>query len=235
MKKSKIIPGILLLVLCVAVLAVGVYAASPANNKISGTIKVNAADAQVEITAYFESINANNIASKTLITRTGGELTLNKKLVFELSGVNSAEDFEVSCRKTIVLEIKNNSSKSLGVFFSEGEVPEDGADDINIATTKDISYGGENVAKLTYDGYKELPGNSTISTNLVVSINSIDVESLETLFNFDLTIETFQPELANVQWFSVANPVATSSATTLAEINSLTFTYYTCLKVWTCI
>lgn len=198
MKKSRIILGILLLVLCVAILAVGVYAASPANNKVSGTIKVTAADAQVEITAYLESINPSNIISDTIITRSGGELTLNKKIIFELSGVNSEEDLESLGKKTIVLEVKNNSNKSLGVFFSKGEVSEDGADSTNIAETKDIAYGGENVAKLTYDGYKELPGNSTISTNLVVSVNSINVESLETLFDFDLTIETFQQELATV-------------------------------------
>ena len=47
MKRMKLIPSILLLVLCIGVLGLGVYAASPTSNAITGTITVNSANNEV--------------------------------------------------------------------------------------------------------------------------------------------------------------------------------------------
>ena len=52
MKKLKFFPSLLMLVLCVAVLCVGVFAMVPSNNQLTGKLKVVAANPEVLISAY---------------------------------------------------------------------------------------------------------------------------------------------------------------------------------------
>ena len=52
MKRIKLIPSILLLVLCIGVLGLGVYAASPTSNAITGTITVNSANNEVILSVF---------------------------------------------------------------------------------------------------------------------------------------------------------------------------------------
>ena len=41
MKRLKFLPAVLMLVLCVGILAIGIYAITPTKNTIDGTITVN--------------------------------------------------------------------------------------------------------------------------------------------------------------------------------------------------
>ncbi len=55
MKKFKILPSLIMLVLCIGVLAVGVYALSPISNSIAGTINITAGKASIAITGYIDN------------------------------------------------------------------------------------------------------------------------------------------------------------------------------------
>ena len=52
MKRLKFLPTILMLVLCVGVLAIGIYAITPSKNTIDGTITIGASPAEVQIDCY---------------------------------------------------------------------------------------------------------------------------------------------------------------------------------------
>lgn len=68
MKKFKLLPNVLMLVMCVSILAVGIYAASPAKNDVMGTILVKASGLSVTVSVYKDSVlPANLIGTGTTI------------------------------------------------------------------------------------------------------------------------------------------------------------------------
>ena len=124
MKKGKLLPSILMLIMCVAVMGIGVFAISPSTNKIVGSITINASNPEVEITAYINSVKEENKISGTLTSRAGVEIKLYQdQLKFKTANVDNVEDMN---KKTIILQIKNNSQKDLGAYFLTGTVSEDG-------------------------------------------------------------------------------------------------------------
>ena len=56
MKKLKLLPTVLMLVLCVGVLAIGVFAITPTKNTISGTITINSANTPVSIQLLVDGV-----------------------------------------------------------------------------------------------------------------------------------------------------------------------------------
>jgi len=64
MKKIKLLPSVLMLALCIGILGIGIYAANPTNNVITGTITVNAANAGIKV-EVFEGQEATGDAFKT--------------------------------------------------------------------------------------------------------------------------------------------------------------------------
>ena len=117
MKKLKLIPGLILLALCLAVLGVGIYAAAPASNTITGTVSVTAANAEVEISVYENYYNPGSPATNRLstgTTRSGLELSMGS-FNFDASGANTKYDVPL---KEIILVVKNHSTtQDLGMYF----------------------------------------------------------------------------------------------------------------------
>ena len=106
MKKLKLLPTILMLVLCVGVLAVGVFAITPTKNTISGTITVNASNPEVKISAYKYGADGNMLETPFIpetAVRSGINLNLGSDLAFDISGVNT--DAELAA-ETIKIAIK---------------------------------------------------------------------------------------------------------------------------------
>ncbi len=52
MKRIKLLPSVLMLALCIGILGIGIYAANPTNNVISGTITVTAANAGIKVEVF---------------------------------------------------------------------------------------------------------------------------------------------------------------------------------------
>ncbi len=197
MKRTKLFPCAVLLALLIAILGVAVYVAKPSENKITATVKINASNALVHITAYLDTIDPNNIISDTLITRSGGTLELNTQLVFDLSEVNTEEEMQAASQKTIVLEINNQSNKSLGVFFTTKTEVGKKAKLTDIAKTKNLQHNSQNFATATFDGYKEIASLETGSTSFVISLDDKEMADLETPFDVKLIIEDFQSALVS--------------------------------------
>ena len=132
MKKIKLLPSMLLLVLCLAVLGVGIYAAQPASNTISGTVTVTAANAEVAIEVYKNGLTTQ--VGETFNTRTGSTINLGtqafvrkasayagetgtleeKQSLARANTIDEVEDIE------LFFKIYNHSSKKLAVYFNTG-------------------------------------------------------------------------------------------------------------------
>ena len=79
------LPSIMMLVLCVGVLAVGVYAAlSPTENKVAGKITINATNSPVTTKVYKEGEDGNKVFIKQMESRKGDTLDISAE-VFEFN------------------------------------------------------------------------------------------------------------------------------------------------------
>ena len=112
MKKLKILPSVLMLVLCVGVLAVGVFAITPTTNTISGSITINATNAPVSITVYKDTYGGEVLGTIDPV-RTEGTLNLNQKVIeFLIEDANNAGEVEPI---VLVVEFSTTSSAHLVV------------------------------------------------------------------------------------------------------------------------
>lgn len=204
MKKIKLLPSVLMLVLCIGVLGLGVYAATPATNTITGQITVNSANAQVEISAYvggdhwqYEQV----LTTKT--TRTGYKWNIpNSVMSFDL---NEYEDISEVVPKFLEIRIKNKSQKAIGAYFyKEGTQLKDGFADVeNIllqTTANNIEEGksDEVVAniKLTSYSYIGKAGSSAEEVSMFIKITPAELfETTKTgKLNLSLNIEEYKAE-----------------------------------------
>lgn len=217
MKKRKLIPSLLVLLLCVAVLGVGIYAARPASNRISGTVTINAANAQVEITAFLDEVVVSDPdaepavegteISNTVVTRTSHDIVIQEnKIVFDTDDAEAASNVAA---KTIIFQIKNNSDKALGVYFSLAPITT-ALTTSNAAATvaREMDLNGIKTADSTVltdavhaqmSGYVQLAGNATITTvtvrltlnNLYTDDYTVDLEN-----SIYLNIELYNADVA---------------------------------------
>ena len=161
MKKAKMLPSILMLVLCVGVLAMGVYAAMPISHSINGTISVTAAGAEVAITAYLDNsgVTQDTAMSSTTTTRKESTIQLTQSIEFNCEGVAIGEQDKVPSKK-LYLEIQNKSSIALGAYFydTDSNLASTGTTKNNIATTKTL---GE-VVTADFTGYTQIPVGGTV-------------------------------------------------------------------------
>ena len=120
MKKIKILPSILMLIACIAVLGVGVFAVAPTQNKINGSITINASNPEIIISVYSYGQDGNLNSSPFFgpqNVRSGVEIPFGT-LEFDLSKANSQSDLENLGIK-FVIRIENPTSTELGAYFTD--------------------------------------------------------------------------------------------------------------------
>ena len=128
-RKIKLIPSVLLLVLCLGILGVGIYAAKPASNTVTGTVNVVAAAPEVQIDVYKTSVAEGNRIAPVFDRRTSGNITFNaNSLEFIRTAEAVAADGEGATNSlaeannvsevapiTVIFRVTNKSSKDVGV------------------------------------------------------------------------------------------------------------------------
>ena len=209
MKKIKILPSILMLIACVAVLSVGVFAVAPTQNTISGSITINASNTPVEINLL---IDGEQVSGYPKTVRSGLDMDIDQSLLFDGSVVNSA--IEVPDH-VITIMVQNKSQNALGVYFHQTPAEndtyastEDGIEANyaklgNIQTEKVIySNADGDIVKATLTPYLYCAPESTDYSFDLAEMNiRFSMENLSSLnvteeaFSFDLRIE---PYVANV-------------------------------------
>ena len=138
MKKIKILPSILMLTLCVAILGVGVFAIAPTQNTISGSITINSANTPVSIQLLVDGEPKGD----PVTVRSGATFDVGA-LAFNTSGVNSVG--EVRNRKVTLSVTNLSTTQDLGVYFYKDgtTLTNDLADVQNVMLQKDIYATGD--------------------------------------------------------------------------------------------
>ncbi len=204
MKKFRLLPSILMLVLCTAVLAVGIYAASPTSHSIVGTVKITAGGANVSITGYLDDGDGNYSddvkVTDTYTSRTAQTINIYANaLDFDCS---SASDISQVAEKKLYFKVENLSAFSLGAYFLEGTVPESGTTSSNIAETKNFNgtMGQSTISNLitaTFTPYSEVPVSGSAYMYSTLKLNQLNSEASTVTLNLNLNIEKYNSALGS--------------------------------------
>ena len=218
MKKFKLLPSILMLVLCIAVLAVGIYAASPTSHSVVGTVKITAGGANVSITGYLDD-GDGDYSDDVKVTDT---YTSRKPQTISIYAnaldFNCTNAFDISevAEKKLYFKVDNLSSYSLGAYFLEGTVPESGTTMGNIAESKNFNgvMGTTTIPNLitaTFTEYTEVPAQDSAYMYSTLNLNQLNSEASTVTLNLNLNIEKYN---------SAFGPATIANAVTINAVGS---------------
>ncbi len=206
MKRAKLIPSILMLILCVSVLAIGIYSAMPTTNTINGTINITAsASLQISITAYLDNsgLSDDTVMSSTINTKSSNTLTLKKAIDFNCGDIYIGEHNKVPAKK-LYLRVTNTSTMALGAYFLEGTISSSGTTKSNIATTRNLngtSSSGvvENIVTSDFSSYTKIEPGATVKMYSIFTLNEVKREAITIDFtnNLTLNVEEYNSALEN--------------------------------------
>ena len=201
MKKTRLFQSVMMLLACVALLVVGIYAVSPAQNNVTGTITVIASNVEVEITAYLGANKATKI-SDTITTRTSKPVPI-KDGSIKFDGSSATSTDSVS-DLILTLEIKNKSaSKKLGAFFLKDGVLPETLTRSNITTS--MSFDGEtedgkntsaNLVTFALQDYTKIGAGQTVDLICTLSLNSLTDYDMLVDFSLPLVIHDYNEDLS---------------------------------------
>jgi len=216
MKKRKIIPAILLLVLCFAVLGVGVYSAGLVGvNRITAKLNINASGYEVEIAVYKDEVLPANRIGYSASSRVSSEIPLDDTLDNNVEGIdfytdeaNAASDVPVL---DFIIAIKNKSDSPIGVYFwnkGSSQLPPEHA------TVSDILYSEHNldgadgdlnpyanIVTADYSFYHEVKGKennteTTVYMHVRLSLNELVTNDVTVNLEMYLNVEAYNPDVA---------------------------------------
>lgn len=219
MKRARVIPSILMLILSVALLAVGVYASTPTSSTIGGIITITAGKAVADVTAYVDGTEvgaADTFSDEGIAIEQG-------KLQFDLSDVSSIDDVDDI---EIKVKIQNNSSKPIGAFFysGNGTLSDNLTDASCVATNGTVEdSSGTVLANIKMSGYTYIaPADSTSDYDVgylyaVISVAELFTSEASGLVTLDLHIEEYTAS-------STGTLVKLATGTTSVSASSITNT-----------
>lgn len=200
MKRLKLIPSVLMLVLCVGMLAVGIYAIKPLTNTISGTINISAGSASLQISAYVNDEEYELPSNGKTMNGITWDLIEANALSFDASSATSADQV---LPKVIRLRLENLTNEELGAFFYNGQ--ESTLDANGCATYASLMHeaniykAGEEetpkniIATVEFSTYTYLAPKASIDMYAIFEAKAIDSQSLTGLFDFKLKVENYSP------------------------------------------
>ena len=202
MKKLKFLPSVLMLVLSIAVLALGVYAANPVSHNVVGTIKVTASNALVNITVYLDDSDGdytNDVkVSDSYQSRAAGEISIYEDaLKFNCDGISDAKSMPT---QKMYLLVENKSDFAVGVYFLEGTLVGESAVKANIATTRQLSGTGNeqtipNVVTADFSPYTKIEQDKAVRMYCMLTLNATYEYEVSVELELDFNVEEYNPEL----------------------------------------
>ena len=193
MKKLKFLPSILMLVLCVGVLAVGIYAIKPSTNAISGTITIGATNSPVMLEVFIDSTSTTAVATYDEVR--GGEtinltkiLGSNNSLAFDTDEANELN--EVPSKKIIVRVTNLSTTNQLCAYYLNSPLSS-----TTLIQTYDEIYGVEDssikVANVTLPSYTILDPNDAEKT----------VASATQELTIEMKMATWEQSTGNIEYY----------------------------------
>ena len=118
MKNFKNFPAIMLILLCVAVIGIGIYAASPSSNTITGTATIITGGAELKISVYQDDYNPTNpsanLKSSAITQDYSSELSFGD-FVFNSSELETK--YQVPLKEIIIVVENHSVTQELGMYF----------------------------------------------------------------------------------------------------------------------
>ncbi|MBQ9785966.1 MAG: hypothetical protein IJW25_00685, partial [Clostridia bacterium] len=208
MKKFKHLPTILVMVLCIAVIAVGIYAIQPTHNTIKGNVTIGASNPAVNLTVYYVPngvtvedavLNDANKIGTTKTARYGVELELtDSRLDFGMDYINEVDEVNA---QTIAIKIENTSTQVLGAYFTDESDVTKVKTNLPLSTySSSTSFTEENLvpgyAEADFSGYTQVPakeGGANGEAIVTMSISLLDLPTIELYIEIDsiLIIEEY--------------------------------------------
>lgn len=184
MKKFKLLPAMLMLVLCVGVLAIGVFAITPTKNTISGTITINASNPEMIISVY--PLNSEGVRQTALYenvsVRSGININLGNTMTFDLSKVNTKDELK-DYTIDYEIEVQNPTATKMAVYFTTEDKGENVAKgDVKKIAELETVDGNKSLVKANMTGYTTLPAKSTNNgeCSAILSFELLDFPQGET-------------------------------------------------------
>ncbi len=128
MKKFKLLPSLIMLILCISALCVGVFSVMVINVNIVGELEIipakgpetyfeigNHAKAEVQIDVYLDGVSEENRLCDSVISSSSGGIS------FNTSSLNFQKEivaYPCEIKNTILIRIRNLSSLELGAYFT---------------------------------------------------------------------------------------------------------------------
>ena len=204
MKRFRLLPSVLMLVLCIGVLAVGIYAAAPMANNVTGTISVKSSGAEVTLEAWFEGDDSTY--QKREKVRTMQEFTFSA-ISIDFSNAKYLSDVP---RQKLRIKITNHSGKELGAYFfdetSATEIPTQASHD-NILREDEFTstIGGVETTVVGVDltSYAHI-GVASTDSSVITDEATLSIyftpeawaeEDASFTFNYKLVIEEYKPNV----------------------------------------
>ena len=243
MKKLKFLPSALMLIMCIAVLGVGVFALSPVNNEINGTLTITSM-AKVNITAYADDVE---IFSSTK-TASGVNMNLTESGALNFDAFNVATADEIP-QRIIRIRIQNLSNKELGAYFYNGNEStlETLSDGTKLATYAslvheskiypqgaDTSVVANSVADVLYSSYTYIAANDKadggydeVDMYITIDVTKIDYEDFVCDFACKLRIEEYRANVTGATYTAntydlvkISSKVGEAARTTVPQISN---------------
>lgn len=200
MKRLKVLPSIVVLLLCIVTLCIGVYAAKPASHKIQGVINISAGDNLITICAYLNSTD-NPIVEKPITVRGEGTLNLDPDAIkFVANGSYDADDIAPI---KLLIGIKNHSAQELGAYFVKEPVVEGAETAMKNIATEDYLNGtdlnGNEIPKAIYalfQGYTSIPtGEVEVLLEIELTLEKSGDYQMDVPIAFGMNVELYNPPI----------------------------------------
>ena len=205
MRKLKLIPTIIMVVLSVAVLSVGIFAAAGiSSSKIKGTVNFNVEwpDVKVAVYDYDAEGNLNSnptwgpVDANTTTSIPVGTITLTAE------GANTKDDLKALAVKKVI-RLTNASGVKLGAYFTKNAVTNEASfTDLTFEEALATTSGNDELAKAVFPYYTALnakEGETNGSCDLEVSFMLTDFTTDGGTINLSTTENTIS---LNVERFN---------------------------------
>ena len=204
MKKLKILPSIIILILCVSVLAVGIYAVAPASNAVGGTISVDSSNVPIILEVFLvDEVTArktyNPVRGGVSINIQQDLLNSGETFAFNVNGIDINELSDVNPRK-IRFKITNPNSEQVGAYILKGT-----PSTTNLITTTSAiktSDGSTTIANVNLSSYCIIPAKSgevNGSGEVYIEMSLADFNSsgvtLDGVISYNLFIEKYASDI----------------------------------------
>ena len=208
MKKYKVFPAVLMMILCVAIVGVGIYAVSPSKNSVAGFINIESGDYPVLIQTWVEKEDGtqSNLQSKEV--RTGNVEFSFDDFVMDQSATYNLEEIP---EYNIKIKITNLSNYELGAYIFKASdnvlMPPEVVEYDNIMK-EDLLAGvvgvTVNAAYVRLGQYVEEPegvnNDKTDEATITINFKAIKwaKQNVASGFIYDLVVEQYQQSIANL-------------------------------------